>query len=188
MNKSEAFLTPQTILLMGGTGFAWYTVYTDITVFYNTYGTLLRFADCTPPNPFAQACFYGAFAFLASFIWSLRLLQGKSPDTLKSQRYLLYLLSFGTIFAWSNFAYMAYSHYHATVNSFTCTVGADNSLYTTPLLYRLGLVSAFLGGRTCYVAQSAQGKPTLVEKQQDGALRRPANTPTPTPSSLVVCA
>jgi hypothetical protein len=41
-------------------------------------------------------------------------------------------LSFGTIFAWSNFAYMAYSHYHATVNSFTCTVGADNSLYTTP--------------------------------------------------------
>ena len=165
MTKQEILLTTQTTLLLTGTGFAWYTVYVDITTFYSIYGTLFKFADCTPANPFTQACFYGAFAFLAGFIWSLRLLQSKVSDLLISQQHLLYLLAFGTVFAWSNFAYMTYSHYHATTNPFTCTVSAGGSLFTTPcfvgsVIFLLSLLASYAGYLTLRKVSSTQASTT----------------------------
>lgn len=128
----KGLLIFQTTLLISGTTFAWYTVYTDFVAFFAVYDSLFRFADCIPPNPLAQACFYGAFAFLIALIWSVRLYQGKTPDLYRSQRYLVYLLIASTIFGWSNFTYMLYSATAPVSTGFTCVIGAETNPFTTP--------------------------------------------------------
>jgi len=130
--KHSNLLLAQCTLLFAGTAFAWYTVYTDFVAFFAKYDSLLRFADCTPPNPFSQACFYGAFAFLIASVWSFRLFSGKVVAVARSQKHLLYLLTASTVFAWSSFSYMIYSYQTAAPNPFTCIIGAETNIFTTP--------------------------------------------------------
>ena len=67
--------TAQSLLLLIGTLFAWFTVYTDFSRFYNLYGDITRIRGCVIPNPVTTPCFYGAFAFLGGLIWSLYILK-----------------------------------------------------------------------------------------------------------------
>ncbi|MBP6881661.1 MAG: hypothetical protein KBC35_03470 [Candidatus Pacebacteria bacterium] len=132
MKNTSNLLLTQNTLLFAGTVFAWFTVYNDFAAFFSTYDSLLRFADCTPPNPLSQTCFYGAFAFLIALTWSFHLYQGRAANLQDSQRKLLYLLTASTSFAWSSFSYMLYSYHTATSNPFTCVLGAETNIFTTP--------------------------------------------------------
>ena len=144
-----------TITLFGGTIFAWYTVFNDFLLFYNAEGTFLKVTDCVIPNPVVTPCFYGAFAFLTTFIWSLFLL-GFSRARLKiNQKYLFWFMIGGTIFAWGNFIPQLIEFVRAdmqpilgcsgqvTTNPFTtaCFIGSAIfllALIISFIVYRLG--------------------------------------------------
>jgi hypothetical protein len=98
----------QSIVLAAGTIFAWYTVYTDFLRFSEIEGTIFKINDCLVPNPVLTPCFYGAIAFLISFIWSITILKKKSEKRGEAQKKLQILLIAATIFAWSNFFYEVY--------------------------------------------------------------------------------
>ncbi len=90
-------------LLLVGTIFAWTTVYSDFQKFYGFEGTVFRVTDCVIPNPVTTPCFYGAFAFLGAFIWSLYLAKMSEEQKRKHEHFMAWFLSGATVFAWSNF-------------------------------------------------------------------------------------
>jgi hypothetical protein len=102
----------QSIVLLAGTAFAWFTVVNDILRFIDAEGTFFKIKDCTIPNPVITACFYGAFAFLIAFIWSLYILnKTELGQQIKQQARLVWLLVASTIFAWTNFTLEAMKFY-----------------------------------------------------------------------------
>ena len=130
MKVSKIYLL-QTFTLLIGTIFAWFTVYTDFARFYNIYGNVTRISNCIIPNPVTTPCFYGAFAFLIAFIWSLKLL--KNP---KSQNKLVILLIGSTIFAWSNFTYEIFKFYASiSGEQLSCSGIPTNNVFLTPCFY-----------------------------------------------------
>jgi hypothetical protein len=153
MMKLENMLLAQITVLSAGAVFAWYTVYNDFVSFFSVYDTIFRFNNCTPPNPFTQACFYGAFVFIIALVWSVRLYKTEVIKLLQSQRKLTYLLIVGTLFGWSNFSYMIYTAKTATPNGFTCIITPETSPFTTAcfigsVFFTLGLLIAFYIYRT----------------------------------------
>lgn len=95
----------QSLVLLAGTAFAWFTVVNDILRFIDVEGTFFKIKDCVIPNPVTTACFYGAFAFLIAFVWSLYILNKTDlGQQIKQQARLVWLLIASTIFAWTNFA------------------------------------------------------------------------------------
>lgn len=91
------------IVLFCGTVFAWYTTYTDFTRFFIYGGSWLRFSGTIYPHPATTPCFYGAFAFLAAFVWSLLILRDSEVVRRKTQqKYLVWFLVAGNLFAWTN--------------------------------------------------------------------------------------
>lgn len=103
----------QATALLGGTVFAWTTAVVDFLRFYNAEGTLFKLEDCIYPNPVTTPCFYGAIAFAIALAWSIALLKKEGETRRNSEKYLMILLSAGTIFAWSSFARLAYNFYTA---------------------------------------------------------------------------
>lgn len=99
--KPLKYLLP--LILLAGTTFAWYTVFTDFIKFYAAEGTILKVADCVIPNPVTTPCFYGAFAFLGAFIWSLIILGFGEIKQKKHYLFLRWFLVASNIFAWTNF-------------------------------------------------------------------------------------
>ncbi|MBI4090505.1 MAG: hypothetical protein HY422_00605 [Candidatus Komeilibacteria bacterium] len=96
----------QSLVLLGGTVFAWYTISIDYRRFYDIEGTIFKVVDCRFPNPVTTPCFYGAWAFLIAFIWSIAVIRKKEEAAQKRQeKYLVWFLVAGTLFAWGNFAY-----------------------------------------------------------------------------------
>lgn len=120
----------QALVLLGGTIFAWYTVYQDFSKFYAIEGSLLKVTDCVVSNPVTTPCFYGAFAFLFALIWSIYILR-LTEDKLKAihHKKLTWLLVASTIFAWSNFGYVLYKF---LANSGQPTIGCSGQLMTNP--------------------------------------------------------
>lgn len=96
-----------TLTLLAGTIFAWYTVTNDFIKFYDTEGTILKVEDCEIPNPVTTACFYGAFAFLGAFFWSIYILLIGQDKQKKNYKFLTRFLVAGNIFAWTNFSIIA---------------------------------------------------------------------------------
>src|SRR4030067_2522837 len=92
----------QTLILLGGTIFAWSKLIPRLIEFQTIYGTLFHFKDCAIPNPLITACFYGSLAFLAVLIWSARLAWNFNET---SAPYLRYFLFFSVIFAGSGVSY-----------------------------------------------------------------------------------
>lgn len=136
MNKNLFKL--QTAVLFIGTIFAWFTVYTDFARFYNLYGSLTKISGCTIPNPVTTPCFYGAFAFLLGFIWSVNILKkvSKGEEVTKKQMKLWYLLIAGTIFAWGNFAYEIFKYYSAkTALKVSCSGVPTDNVFLTACFY-----------------------------------------------------
>jgi hypothetical protein len=125
-----------TIILLGGSIFAWTTVYHDFVRFFNLYGDLFRIYDCEIPNPVTTPCFYGAIAFVISLILVL----------LKKFQTLFYLLIFGTLFAVGNFSYEVYKFYSTSGVKTSCSGVVTDNVFTTPcffgaVIYTLALVT-----------------------------------------------
>ena len=133
-NKLYGILT---FILLGGTIFAYNAVYNDFRRFESIYGTIFRVQDCSVPNPIATPCFYGAFFFLVGFFMSLRIYYNhlKSRETHRLENYLYYLLTGGTIFAWSNFSYEIYKFYFTTGPKTSCSGIPTSTPFNTPCFY-----------------------------------------------------
>jgi len=123
----------QSIILSAGTLFAWFTVYTDFSRFYNLYGDITRISGCTIPNPVTTPCFYGAFAFLFAFIWSIYILRITKEKQIIQQKRLSILLIASTIFAWSNLS-LEIIHFYTgkTGTQVSCSGVPATSIFTTP--------------------------------------------------------
>lgn len=121
-NKLHNLLT---IILAGGSIFAWYTVFNDFSRFHRIYGTIFRVENCSVPNPVMTPCFYGAIAFVIALILSIK----------KRGEALYLLLIGGTIFAWSNFAYEVYKFYATTGVKTSCAGVITDNVFTTPCFY-----------------------------------------------------
>lgn len=122
----------QSIFLFIGTVFAWFTVYSDFTRFYNIYGNITRIKNCIVPNPITTPCFYGAFAFLGGFIWSLYILKLLKERKVSHQKKLTIFLIAGTIFAWSNLAIEVYNFYlQKTGTKVSCSGVATDNIFAT---------------------------------------------------------
>jgi len=121
----------QSLVLFIGTVFAWTTVYTDFARFYKFYGSLTRIQNCVIPNPITTPCFYGAFAFLGAFIWSLYILKFNTDKKIVHEKRLLILLIASTIFAWSNLAIEVYNFYLKSGSKLSCSGVTTNNIFTT---------------------------------------------------------
>jgi hypothetical protein len=107
-------ITAQTITLLSGTIFAFYTVVVDFMRFYSSEGTLLKISGCAIPNPVTTPCFYGAFGFLLALYLSYKILLTIDTGTmLKKQLKLFYFLIAGTLFAWGNFLITVYTYFQS---------------------------------------------------------------------------
>lgn len=122
----------QSIVLLIGTLFAWFTVYTDFSRFYGLYGNIARISGCVIPNPVTTPCFYGAFAFLGGFIWSLCILRTSKEKKIINQKRLNILLIASTIFAWSNFFLELKKFYiSSSASKISCSGVPTNNVFFT---------------------------------------------------------
>lgn len=140
----------QSCILLAGSIFAWFTVYTDFARFYNLYQSFTRIENCIVPNPITTPCFYGAFAFLGAFIWSLFIAKKTLIDKLKHQKRLFILLIGSTIFAWTNLAIEMYQFYLKEVgDKISCSGVETENIFTTPcfigsMIFFLALIVAYV--------------------------------------------
>lgn len=123
----------QSIWLLMGTIFAWFTVYSDFTRFYNLYGNITRITNCVIPNPVTTACFYGSFAFLGAFIWSLFINKASKSKKITNQKKFHILLIGSTIFAFSNLALEIYNFYFSKASTqISCSGVPSENIFVTP--------------------------------------------------------
>lgn len=139
MNKLSKYLYLQTLTILGGTIFAYYNVFLDFKRYYAIESTIFKFTDCAVTNPLTISCFYGAFAFLLSLLLSLYILKIHSKNPVKSfkyQKYLVYLLIFGTLFGFANVGYEYYKFLNSSTGQyFGCTGVLTESPLQTPCFY-----------------------------------------------------
>jgi hypothetical protein len=122
----------QSLILLAGTIFAWFTVCSDFSRFYNLYGNITKISGCVIPNPVTTPCFYGAFAFLGAFIWSLYVQRMAKGKRITHQKKLSIFLIASTIFAWSNLALEIYHFYlQKTGSRVSCSGIATDNIFTT---------------------------------------------------------
>ncbi len=84
------------MLILAGATFAWTTIALRFAALFERFGTVWTIGDARTTSPLVTPCFYGGIAFLLAFGWAVRLLYAYDE---RSQRYLSYLLLFGTLFA-----------------------------------------------------------------------------------------
>src|SRR3990170_4441530 len=156
-NKTiKSLFIAQTLILLGGTIFAWSKLIPRLIEFQEIYGTLFHFKDCAIPNALITACFYGSLAFLVPFIWSARLVW--IPNEI-SARYLRYFLLFCVIFAGSVFLYEVVDYYKIFAgNSIPISCSPGVPPFQTPCFYgMLFFFAAFIF--SIYIARRlSQGK------------------------------
>ena len=123
----------QSVLLLMGTLFAWFTVYSDFIRFYNLYGDITKISGCAIPNPVTTACFYGSFAFLGAFIWSLFINKTTAAKKIANQKKLHLLLIGSTIFAFSNLSLEVYNFYfNSASGQVSCSGVPATNIFATP--------------------------------------------------------
>lgn len=133
MEQKKTALWVQSLVLLGGTVFAWSQLVPQFIDFYALYGDPFRFQDCAIPNPLATACLYGSLAFIVAFIWSLRILQRGNKT---SQKYLKNFLIFCVLFAASVFLFEVADYYKLIPSgtpSVSCSPGVQP--LATPCFY-----------------------------------------------------
>lgn len=128
MRKSWILLP---LALISGTLFAWYTVFADFSRFYNNEGTLFKIQDCAVPNPVTTPCFYGAFAFLIAFVWSIMIMKN-TTNRIKELKKLAWLLLASVLFAWGNFVYSLILFYQTRGSGHA--IGCSGQVVTNPWL------------------------------------------------------
>jgi len=121
--KTKNLLLLQSVILAGGTVFAWSKLLQQFSNFQAIYGTLFRFQNCVIPNPFATACFYGSMAFIVATVWSFFVWHDAKNF---KERHLRNFLLFCVVFAGSVVAY-EFADYYKLFGSaavpITCTPG-----------------------------------------------------------------
>lgn len=121
--KIRNLLLLQSVVLLGGTIFAWSKLLPQFGNFQAIYGTIFRFRDCVIPNPLATACFYGSMAFIFATVWSFFVWNNSSHF---HERYLRNFLLFCVVFAGSVVSYEFADYYKlfgANSVIITCTPG-----------------------------------------------------------------
>jgi hypothetical protein len=139
---SKNLLFIQSLVLFGGTIFAWSKLLPQIDTFQTLYGTLFRFNDLAVPNPLLTACLYGSTAFLVVLFWSVLVVQRPGYG---SQRMLRNALLFCVVFAASVVASEAVEYYKLfdSAISVTCSPGVPPT--QTPCFYgMLFFIAAFI--------------------------------------------
>lgn len=126
--KKISLLLP--LVLAAGTIFAWFTVYSDFSRFYDSEGTLFKIQGCAIPNPVTTPCFYGAFAFLIALMWSIIIWRKPIANFRAHLGKLLWLLVASVIFAWSNFVYSLVRFYQTQASGHA--IGCSGQLVTNP--------------------------------------------------------
>ncbi|MBN1169307.1 hypothetical protein JXA63_05475 [Candidatus Woesebacteria bacterium] len=139
-------LKVQSVILLFGVIYAWTNVFISFRNFYGFEGTIFKFRDCYLTNPVLTPCFWGAIAFLAAFIWSLRNLKITDEVILKkSQKYLTYLLAFGTVFAFSVFGNEVFQLLRSDTGEIqTCLGSIDNPLKSSCLYGAIIYLTSFV--------------------------------------------
>lgn len=125
----KIFLYLQSLTLTGGTVFAWFTVFTDFSRFFNAGHEITTLTGYVPPNPLVTPCFYGAIAFLIALGLSINVILSKAKNLTKHQKRLNYLLIAGSLFAWGNVAYEFYKYFQATTEEY---IGCSGHLVSSP--------------------------------------------------------
>jgi hypothetical protein len=124
----------QALVLFSGTFVAFFAVYDDFARFYGAEGTIFKIENCTYPNPVLTPCFYGAFAFLGAFFWTVSILKKEdSIARMRQEKYLSWFLLGGTLFAWGNFTklYLDYM----TGSQIGCSGAPMTIPFHTPCFY-----------------------------------------------------
>lgn len=141
-------------VLFLGTIFAWYTTYTDFARFFTYGGSWFQFSGTMYPHPATTPCFYGAFAFLAGFVWSLLILYDRDESRKREQqKYLVWFLVAGNLFAWTNAISQIVRFYLAAPGEgVNCSGVLITNPFATPCFYGaslflLSLAVAFLAFR-----------------------------------------
>lgn len=127
--RIEKLLLVQTLILFGGSAFAWSKLIPQFISF--------------SPNPFLTPCLYGSTAFLVVLFWSVRVYQRPAHQ---SERYLRNFLLFCVVFAASVVSYEAVEYYHLfgpSTNAFICTPGVP-PIQTPCFTGMLFFIAAFL--------------------------------------------
>lgn len=121
--KTKNLLLLQSVILVGGTIFAWSKLLPQFSNFQAIYGTIFHFKDCVIPNPLVTACFYGSMAFIFATVWSFFI--WNNPSYLR-ERYLRNFLLFCVVFAGSVVSYEFAAYYKlfgTNALPITCTPG-----------------------------------------------------------------
>ena len=145
MKKAYLF---QSLALLAGVAFAWYTIVNDFLRFANIEGTIFKIKDCSIPNPVVTACFYGGFAFIIAFLWSIYIInQTNFGKRAKHQARLIWLLIASVLFAWTNFTIEALKIWSPKPGQIrTCTPGANSPFETACFIgasiFTIALLSA----------------------------------------------
>jgi hypothetical protein len=149
--------------LFCGTIFALYTTYLDFTRFFIYGGSWLQFSETMYPNPVATPCFYGAFAFLAAFVWSLLIFFDRAPSRKhEQQKYLVWFLVAGNLFAWANALSQIVRFYAAAPGEgVSCSGVLITNPFTTSCFYgaSLFLLSLIIACLSLYFAKTKETIP-----------------------------
>jgi len=143
----------ESVVLAGGTLFAWSTVLADFRRFFQAGGTLGQFTGTTYPHPALTPCFYGAILFLVALTWALTLPADPPERRRRAVRQLTGMLVLGTVFAWGNFAYELYRYGQPHEGPYLSCSGtvAAHPVYTPcfigALIYLAALAVALVGAR-----------------------------------------
>jgi hypothetical protein len=146
------------VFLSVGTVIAWSTVTLGFIRFYRAEGTLLKFTNCTLPNPLTTPCFYGALAFLVSLIWATQL-ASRTTSLGRGYERLWWLLLASTVFGWSNVAYEVWTWSHSASRTIMgCSAQPLSSPWQSPCLYGSTM---FLGAWVCVHVIVRASRPPL---------------------------
>lgn len=119
MMKNIAY-TLQSLVLLAGSIFSGWTIYIDFQRFYQLEGTVFKIKDCFIPNPVTTPCFYGFFAFLLAFVWSIQHFRQQTSSK-KRQKHLNIFLVAANLFAWTNFFIIAIPYWQNPGGGVSCS-------------------------------------------------------------------
>lgn len=140
--KQQILIKILILTLFAGTLFAYYSVLKEFMEFYGMYKNIFRIKDCAIPNPITTPCFYGAFAFLVSLIYSIKIRKMNFDKMKKHTLYLILLLVASNIFAGVNNTIIFYKYFTPSDN-IGCSGRSIDNPFTTP---------CFVGGTIFFIA------------------------------------
>lgn len=118
------------ILIIGlGVLWSWFNVIKQGKIHYEVEGSLTKIKDCAVTNPILTPCFWGAVAFLISFVLSILIIKAKKQKSKKFQGWLKKLTFVGTLFAWAVVGSESYDYFSNKMQPIqTCTGIVKNPL------------------------------------------------------------